>query len=139
MHATYAGDLDPEAAWDLLAREPGAVLVDVRTEPEWAFVGVPDVTALGKRLVTVQWNEWPTGRVNPRFLDELRGAGVEQATSILFICRSGHRSQDAAVTATRAGLGPSYNVAEGFEGYLDPSGHRGDGGWRARGLPWRQS
>jgi len=32
------------------------------------------------------------------------------------------------------------NVAEGFEGDLDATGRRGSlGGWKARGLAWRQS
>ena len=134
----YAGDLTPREACELLDRDPRAVLVDVRSEPEWMFVGVPDVTGLGKRLVTVSWNLWPGGR-NERFLDELGAAGVSGGDPVLFICRSGARSRSAAVAATQAGIGPSYNVAEGFEGDLDEEGHRGRSGWRAHGLPWRQS
>lgn len=134
---TYAGDLTPTEAWELLDRDPEAVLVDVRTEAEWVFVGVPDLTVLGKRLVTVPWNHWPTGTRNERFLDQLADAGVTTGP-VVFICRSGQRSQGAAIAATRAGLAPAYNVSEGFEGDLDEHGHRGRAGWRARGLPWRQ-
>lgn len=136
---TYAGDLTPTEAWELLDRDPDAVLVDVRSEAEWMFVGIPDVTSLGKKLVTVSWNHWPGGTRNEGFLDELAAAGVPEAGPVLFICRSGARSKAAAATATRAGLSPSYNVSEGFEGDLDDEGHRGATGWRARGLPWRQS
>jgi rhodanese-related sulfurtransferase len=135
---TYAGDLTPTEAWEMLDSDSGAVLVDVRSEAEWMFVGVPDVTGLGKKLVTVSWNRWPEGTRNPQFLEELAAAGVSEGP-VLFICRSGARSRAAAVAATQAGLAPSYNVSEGFEGDLDETGHRGIEGWRARGLPWRQS
>lgn len=133
---TYAGDLTPTQAWELLERDPAAVLVDVRSEAEWMFVGLPDVSDLGKKLVTVSWTHWPSGERNPRFVETLVEAGV--TAPALFICRSGARSQGAAAAATAAGIGPSYNVSEGFEGDLDEHGHRGGTGWRARGLPWRQ-
>ena len=53
--AGYAGDLSPKEAWDLLARESGAVLVDCRSQAEWSFVGTPDLGSLGKRPVFVEW------------------------------------------------------------------------------------
>jgi rhodanese-related sulfurtransferase len=136
---TYAGDLTPTEAWELLASDPAAVLVDVRTEAEWTFVGVPDVNDLGKRLVTVAWNHWPSGTRNEHFLEDLSGAGVVGDGPVLFICRSGARSAAAAALASDAGVTPSYNVSEGFEGDLDEHGRRGGSGWRAHGLPWRQS
>lgn len=135
---TYAGELSPSEAWGLLATDPEAVLVDVRSEAELMFVGAPDVTDLGKKLVTVEWNHWPSGQRNESFLEELRDKGVTEGP-VLFLCRSGVRSRAAAAEATAAGLAPSYNVREGFEGDLDAHHHRGGGGWRACGLPWRQS
>jgi rhodanese-related sulfurtransferase len=136
---SYAGDLTPTEAWELLRADPDAVLVDVRTRAEWSWVGVPDLTALGKRVVTVEWSRWPDGVQNPDFLDELKAAGVREGAPVAFLCRSGQRSAGAARAATEAGIGPSYNVLDGFEGHLDPDGHRGSTGWRADGLPWRQS
>jgi rhodanese-related sulfurtransferase len=133
----YAGDLTPREAFDLVRDDPDAVLVDVRTDAEWRFVGVPDVTGLGKEPVLVSWLP-----VDPdRFLAELAVAGVSAGTDrpVVFLCRSGQRSVSAAEAATAAGLGPSWNVLEGFEGPLDAEGHRGGSGWRAAGLPWRQS
>lgn len=134
---TYAGELSPSQAWALLDRDPEAVLVDVRSEAEWMFVGVPDITELGKKLVTVSWNLWPSGTRNPEFLEQLADTGVSEGP-VLFICRSGIRSRAAAEAATAAGIAPSYNVSQGFEGDLDELGHRGGAGWRAAGLPWRQ-
>jgi rhodanese-related sulfurtransferase len=134
----YAGDLTPREAWDLLAQRPDAVLVDVRTAAEWSFVGVPDTSPLGRRAVTVEWNRYPSGR-NEGFLDEVRAAGVTFGAPVVFLCRSGQRSVAAARAATEAGLGPAYNVLEGFEGPPDDEAHRGRSGWKAAGLPWRQS
>ena len=58
---------------------------------------------------------------------------------MVFLCRSGNRSIGSAIAATEAGIGPSYNVLDGFEGNLDADGHRGTTGWKAVGLPWTQS
>jgi rhodanese-related sulfurtransferase len=122
----------------LLRDDPSAVLVDVRTAAEWQFVGVPDITPLGRKAVLVEWVGYPSGAPNPNFLSQLAAAGVGPEQPIVFLCRSGHRSIGAAEAATAAGLGPSYNVLDGFEGGLDPEKHRGAVGWRAEGFPWRQ-
>jgi rhodanese-related sulfurtransferase len=131
----YAGDLTPQQAWDLLAADPDAVLVDVRTEGEWRTVGVPDVAALRKRVVLTQWVT-ADGRPNPSFLAELERAGVGPQRPVVFLCRSGQRSIGAARLATSAGIGPSYNVLEGFEGAPGFGGVRDREGWKVRGLPW---
>ncbi|WP_182358076.1 rhodanese-like domain-containing protein [Tomitella gaofuii] len=149
--AGYAGDVTPARAWEMLGDDPRAVLVDVRTGAEWQFVGVPDLSALGRRTRFVEWIDYPSGAPNPRFGEQLHaevaaergavpGGDADGAASpVLFLCRSGQRSIGAAIAATGAGLGPAYNVLEGFEGGLDAQGHRGSAGWRAAGLPWCQS
>lgn len=140
MALGYEGDLTPGEAWRLLQEEPDAVLVDCRTRAEWAYVGVPDPRGIGRPLVTVEWQSFPSGQVNDRFVDELRDAlGDKTGAPMVFLCRSGVRSIAAARAATAAGLGRSYNVLDGFEGGLDAEGHRGRTGWRAEGLPWQQS
>ncbi|UIJ34524.1 rhodanese-like domain-containing protein [Allobranchiibius sp. GilTou73] len=141
MTEGYAGDLTPQQAWELLAAHDDAVLVDVRTTAEWAYVGVPDITGLGRETEFVEWVSFPDGSSNPHFVDDVREAGVTPGDGrpVVFLCRSGQRSIGAAKAATAAGLGPAYNVLEGFEGGLDDAGHRGGGGWRAAGLPWKQS
>ena len=136
---SYAGDITPEQAWKLLSDNPEAALVDVRTDAEWRFVGVPDISGLGRNVVYVQWSG-SDGKRNERFVDELIEAGVTPGDRpVVFLCRSGNRSIPAAQAATAAGIGPSYNVLDGFEGQLDAQGHRGGTGWRAIGLPWKQS
>jgi rhodanese-related sulfurtransferase len=136
---SYAGDITPGQAWKLLTDNPEAVLVDVRTDAEWRFVGVPDVSGLGRDVVYVQWSG-TDGKRNENFVEELRAAGVTPGERpVVFLCRSGNRSIGAAEAATEAGIAPSYNVLDGFEGNLDSNGHRGGTGWRAIGLPWKQS
>lgn len=135
---SYAGDITPEQAWKLLSENPDAVLVDVRTDAEWRFVGVPDVSSLGRDVIYIQWNR-SDGSHNDSFTDDLAAAGVKPGAPVVHLCRSGNRSVGSAEAATAAGYEPSYNVLDGFEGNLDDAGHRGTTGWRAVGLPWRQS
>jgi rhodanese-related sulfurtransferase len=136
---SYAGDVPPSVAFATLRDVPGAVLVDVRTAPELAFVGRPDLSSIGKQVVHVVWQRYPDDTVNEHFGEQLTESGLDPSQPILFICRSGNRSVSAAQAATRAGYEQAYNVAEGFEGPLDESGHRGTrGGWKVAGLPWRQ-
>ena len=135
---TYSGDIPVTDAWARLRDNPRAVLVDCRTRAEWNFVGVPDITSLGKQTVFVEWVDYPNGARNPYFVDELRAAGVTEDDEVLFLCRSGQRSIGAAEAATAAGFQTAFNIIEGFEGATDAAGHRGGTGWRAESLPWRQ-
>jgi len=136
---SYAGDLNPTEAWKLLNQDQSAQLVDVRTRPEWMFVGLPDLTSLGRRAVLQSWQVLPAMDVDANFVAELAQQLPDMEAPILFICRSGGRSRAAAAALTAAGYRRCYNVAEGFEGNPDPERHRGKtGGWKAAGLPWVQ-
>ncbi len=132
-------DVAPEQAWQALADNPDAQMVDVRTDAEWTYVGLPDLSSLDKRVRLIAWQAFPTGATNPLFLQQLDDAGLKAADDIYFICRSGARSLAAAEAAQAVGYGRVYNVADGFEGPPDEQGHRGGvAGWKAIGLPWRQ-
>lgn len=140
----YTADLDVHQTWSALVDDVSAVLVDVRTVPEWNFVGFPDLGAIGKRVLLVEWQRFPDMTVNPAFLDDLdealAGLGVDGEAPLYFICRSGARSRSAAIAARAGGHPLTYNVAGGFEGALGPDRHRGCvDGWKASGLPWIQS
>ena len=126
----YAGNVPPELAWQWL-QNGEAVLVDVRTDAEREWVGkVPGAIA-------VAWKQWPGMALNASFDAQLLAA-MPQGRKVVLLCRSGVRSVAAARRATELGL-QAYNVLEGFEGDVDTQGHRGRlGGWRLRGLPWRQ-
>ncbi len=132
-------DISPRATWQELSQDRDAVLVDVRTDAEWNFVGVPDLSEIGKQPVLIPWQLYPSMQVNGAFADQLRRAGIGPTNKIYFICRSGARSLAAGQAAQAAGFPNAFNVADGFEGPMDPEGHRGTvAGWKADGLPWRQ-
>lgn len=135
----YAGDISATEAWEKLQADPRAQLVDVRTVAEWNFVGLPDLSTLGRRVHCVEWQSFPAGAQNPGFLGEASGALTDKAAPVMLLCRSGARSRAAAIALTRAGFEQAFNIAGGFEGDIDGHGHRGNrNGWKAEGLPWRQ-
>ena len=137
---SHAGDVSPPDAFDLLEDDPQAVLVDVRTSAEWAYVGLPDLEDVDKQVVRIEWTTFPEGARNQGFLEQLAAEGVGKDAPVLFLCRSGARSAAAASAATEAGWSRAHNISGGFEGDLDGQGHRGtESGWKAAGLPWRQS
>ena len=132
-------NVPPARVWEALKTDPKAQLVDVRTDAEWNFVGLPDLASAGKQAVLIQWQVYPSMQRNAAFEDQLKEAGFTPDHHIYFICRSGQRSFAAAQAAQAAGFPYAYNVADGFEGATDPHGHRGiAAGWKAKGLPWRQ-
>jgi rhodanese-related sulfurtransferase len=132
-------NVPPTRVWEALRTDPKAQLVDVRTDAEWNFIGVPDLASAGKQAVLVSWQVYPSMQRNPAFADQLKEAGFTPEQHIYFICRSGQRSLAAAQAAQEAGFPHAYNVADGFEGAVDAHGHRGvAAGWKAKGLPWRQ-
>ena len=135
----YAGEVTPRQAYEAIKRDSRAALIDVRTQPEWSFVGLPDLRSAARQPVLVEWQRYPATAVNPDFVAEIVRAGIGKERPLYFICRSGTRSRAAAVAMTAAGYGPCYNVAGGFEGNRDGEGHRGTvEGWKAAGCPWRQ-
>ena len=140
----YAGDLELKSAWEMLAGDPKAQLVDVRSVAEWTFVGLPDLSSLGREPHRIEWQSYPGMQLNENFAadatERLEAAGAGPQTPVLFLCRSGARSRAAAVAMTHAGFRKAYNIAGGFEGDLDQQRHRGKvSGWKAAGLPWRQT
>jgi len=140
----FAGDLSVEDAYAMLVKDENAALVDVRTQPEWNYVGVPDLAALGKKAIFREWQTYPAMQVATDFVqglaDELQRRGADKTSPVLFLCRSGARSRHAAIALTNAGWTHCYNIADGFEGPLDGERRRGAvAGWRARGLPWTQT
>ncbi len=140
----YAGDVSAKDAWHDLVATPDACLIDVRTEAEWAFVGLPALASIGKAPLLVAWNTFPSGAQLPDFAGRLKAAladaDVGPDAPLYFLCRSGARSRNAAIVATAEGYRHAYNIEQGFEGALDADRHRATpGSWKAEGLPWVQS
>jgi rhodanese-related sulfurtransferase len=133
--------ISPQEAWQLLQDEPRAVLVDVRSDMEFLFVGHP----VG--AIHIPWIDYPDWKLNPNFVTEVRKLvlggicrdGGNSGVPVLLICRSGKRSLDAGIALINEGFSDIYNIREGFEGDLDEHHHRSTlGGWRNVGLPWEQ-
>lgn len=135
----YAGDITPEDAYAFL-KEHFAFLVDVRTAPEWQFTGMADLTGAKGKTAAIAWKQYPDFARNPNFASEVSSLpGITQDTPLLFLCRSGGRSLDAAIAMTAAGYRYCFNIEGGFEGEPDAHGHRGTSqGWKAKKLPWKQ-
>jgi rhodanese-related sulfurtransferase len=130
----YAGAVTPTEAFELLKNDPKVKLVDVRTNAERDWVGRVAIPA--PQHAAVEWNVYPGGTPNPRFLDELQNVAARDEV-LLFLCRSGVRSRHAAKAATENGYANCFDILEGFEGDKDADGHRKSiGGWCKANLPW---
>ncbi len=140
MSDGYAGDVTPKQAWEMLSAEPGALLIDVRTQAEFNYVGVTDLSPLAKQAHGIPWKTFPGMTDNPDFADCVSVVADQKDQALLFICRSGVRSIAAAQHMTARGYTRCYNVLGGFEGDKDDNDHRGTvNGWKVDGLPWRQN
>lgn len=141
QNLSYAGNLSPEDTWKRLNEDPRAVLIDVRTPEEWAYVGHVSLDDLDREPFYVSWLFYPRMDVNPNFVDQvIKAVRPEKDTPMLLLCRSGIRSAYGAGALTQAGFSECYNVSGGFEGDLDDHHRRGGvNGWKVAGLPWDQN
>ncbi|RMF36948.1 MAG: rhodanese-like domain-containing protein [Alphaproteobacteria bacterium] len=145
MAPSTVGEVDPVEAWEILKNSPDAILVDVRSMAEWSFVGIPNLDPIGKQVILEEWRRFPGMELNEGFVDRLLAQFDSPPSTMLFLCRSGVRSMEAAQAVAERlrdvdGMVHCLNVAEGFEGKLDEESHRGRvNGWKVRGLSWKQS
>jgi len=135
-----AGEVEPDIAWNTLKEDFSAILVDVRTAPEWTLVGTPNLSSISKQAIFVPWRVFPSMEVNNKFLTQVEGQNkIGKDSPIFFLCKTGGRSFDAAVEMTKNGYNQCYNILGGFEGDLDENGQRGNkNGWKKYNLPWEQ-
>jgi len=130
----YAGEVTPQEAYTLVQTDSRVKLVDVRTDAERDWVGAVQVPE--QQYAKIQWSLYPGARPNPDFLTQLQQSAAKDDV-LLFLCRSGVRSQHAAKLATEQGYAQCFDILEGFEGNKDSQGHRKTvGGWCKAGLPW---
>lgn len=127
----YRGAVTPAEAWALVQHLPNTRLVDVRSKAEWQLIGrIPGA-------IEVEFKFFPDWKPNSAFIDELQRQ-LRLDDNVLFLCRSGVRSDGAAKALLGEGFKSVFNVLEGFEGDLDESKHRLKNGWKNAGLPWQQ-
>ena len=141
MNKAVVKSLSPSEAHDLVEKDPRAVLIDVRSNMEFLFIGHP----VG--AINIAWIDEPDWNINEHFAAEVRKlllGGLSHLQNIgsapvVLICRSGKRSLEAGEQLIAEGFAEVYNVNEGFEGDLDDSHQRSTtAGWRFHGLPWEQ-
>ena len=127
---SYAGAVTPQEAYALISQDSNAVLVDVRSRAELELVGrVPVATH-------VEWAFYPGMVANADFAAQLQ-AQVDKSRTVIFMCRTGGRSHNAALLAQQLGYGNAYNMIEGFEGQANALKQRTlIDGWKHAGLPW---
>jgi len=137
--------INPLDAWKILEEEKNSLLVDVRTVEELNFVGFADLLSINAKSAFLPWRFYPTMELNSDFVSELSKFVAESfsenplKTNLIFICKAGGRSFEAAKAMSEIGYNNSYNIIGGFEGDEDQFGHRGNiNGWKAANLPWRQ-
>ena len=131
----------PKSAFELIQNDPRALLIDVRSNMEFLFIGHP-VDA-----ISIPWIDEPDWTINPNFAAEVRKlilGGLDHDSGghnvpIFLICRSGKRSLEAGNLLLKEGFHDVYNIEDGFEGELNDDHHRSTlAGWRFDGLPWSQ-
>ncbi len=130
LNLPYAGALTPQEAYEVLQKTSHAKLVDVRSQAELDLVGsVPSATH-------IEWAFYPGMVANPDFATHL-DMQVDKEVLVIFMCRTGGRSHNAAVTAAKLGFTEAYNMLEGFEGEANAQKQRTlINGWKHNGLPW---
>jgi rhodanese-related sulfurtransferase len=123
----------------ILSNVTDSYLVDVRTLPEWEFVGVPNLSIINKETIFVSFLIYPDMDENKNFEKKILDQGIQKNNNLYFICRSGQRSLYAAEFLINSGFSNCFNVHDGFEG--DQNQHKKRSlinGWKYNNLPWKQ-
>lgn len=117
-----------------IREHPEAVILDVRTPEEWESVGRP-IHPQGGKAIFLSWRLGPSMERSASFEADCEEAlsGFSKDTPILWLCRGGHRSYEAAMAMASRGWSGGWNVVDGYEGHGVP----GAPGWKKEGLPWK--
>ena len=137
-------NINSKEAFDLLQKDEHAILIDVRTKKEHLAVGIPNLEEIGKKTYIIEWKNSILPGSRKRFLNDFNeNLGLSNEGKYIFICRSGIRSNFAALTVEESFISGNYNskcfnVADGFEGHEQPLGDsQNQTGWKNVGLPWK--
>ena len=87
-------EISSTQCWEQLQKDTRAVdtsaadtnvLIDVRTRAEWAFVGVPDLSSLGKDVLFIEWQHFGAKLPDPDFVSSLTALlGKDRSSGSLF-------------------------------------------------------
>ena len=132
-------NISSRECFEKLSIEVNSQLIDVRTKPEWIYVGVPDLSSINKNVIFVSWQVYPEMRINKFFENQILESNIKKDNNLYFICRSGNRSNNAAEFLASRGFSNCFNVIDGFEGKLNHERQRASiDGWQFNKLPWKQ-
>ena len=132
-------NISSRECFEKLSIEVHSQLIDVRTKPEWIYVGFPDLSSINKKVIFVSWQVYPEMGINKFFENQILESNIKKNDNLYFICRSGNRSNNAAEFLKSRGFYNCFNVIDGFEGKLDHEHQRAlIDGWQFNNLPWKQ-
>ena len=132
-------NISSRECFEKLSIEGNSQLIDVRTKPEWIYVGVPDLSSINKKVIFVSWQVYPEMGTNKFFENQILESNIKKDNNLYFICRSGNRSNNAAEFLASRGFSNCFNVIDGFEGKLNHECQRAlIDGWQFNNLPWKQ-
>ena len=122
-----------------LSEISNSYLIDIRTKPEWEFIGVPDLSSLNKKTIFISWHIYPEMKINSLFENQITESNIKKNDKLFLICRSGTRSYHAAEFLVSRGYNHCFNISDGFEGKKNTSSQRSAiDGWKYHNLPWKQ-
>ncbi len=138
--------INPSEAFELLKKDDNSILVDVRTHEEFDSIGIANSEEFSNRMILLPWQLMPEMEINEDFteileeeIEKLFGDDAKDV-KIIFMCRSGARSYQAANQVLDAGYQNCFNLTSGFEGDFNEASERGKvNGWKAEALPWGQN
>ena len=134
-------EINSTEAYSILQKLENAVLIDVRSTMEYEYVGHP------VNAIHVPIKEPPGWEIRVDFINNIKSELTKKFPNIqnlseihiLLLCRSGKRSEQAALILESEGYKNTINITDGFEGDKDANGHRSViNGWRFNKLPWKQ-
>lgn len=135
----YSGDINSKDAFEILANVENSLLVDVRTDDEWKFIGETDLSSIDKESIKISWIFIPEMNLNKNFIQDLAEQVDDKNSRLLFLCKSGGRSKEAAIAAFASGYKYCYNIEDGFEGNKNLSVlSKSSNGWKENSLPWKR-
>lgn len=131
--------------------DPTVLFVDVRSQAEVAFLGLPQRANVNIPLMTFpEFAEFDAEKgeyllePNAYFVEDFvayaESAGIGPDHPIILFCRSGSRSAKAANLLAEAGYTQVYTMLDGYEGDKakdgPQAGQRVVNGWKNEGLGW---
>jgi len=132
-------NISSQECFEKLSIEVYSHLIDVRTKPEWVYVGVPDLSLINKKVIFISWQVYPKMEINKFFENQILELNIKKDSNLYFMCRSGNRSYSAAEFLVSRGFSNCFNVIDGFEGKLNHERQRAlIDGWQFNNLPWKQ-